>query len=280
MGSAPLPTVSAWTPDSADLMPGVKAQAARLVEALGSWPVDGQGVAAAAARARTLGQDGRLAGQAGSLLTPSPAAAVHVLAVQYGGILPGRASVLVACRQWRAGPGRQVRSGGTTVDVRLEAAQPHWNVTELHPARPGPPAGWVSALAREVLGADRIELPPAARADVLAGRVHDGVLRALLRLSASYRIGVSVIRSGHPLHIFGTSRVSDHSRGRAFDTYRIDGRLVVDESTPRDLVTGFMRAAVADGSYNVGGPYLPPGTGAAFFSSPTHHDHVHAGFRI
>jgi hypothetical protein len=86
-----------------------------------------------------------------------------------------------------------------------------------------------------------------------------------------------VIRSGHPLYVFGTSRLSDHPRGRAFDTWQIDGHAVVDPATPRALVTGYMRAAAAAGSYNVGGPYRL--SGATYFSDATHHDHVHAGFR-
>jgi hypothetical protein len=103
-------------------------------------------------------------------------------------------------------------------------------------------------------------------------------LAALRRLSERYMVGVSVVRSGHPLHVFGTDRLSDHPQGRAFDTYRIDGHLVVDPRTPRRLVTGYMEAAAAAGSYNVGGPYLL-GSAPQWFSDRTHHDHVHAGFR-
>jgi hypothetical protein len=79
-------------------------------------------------------------------------------------------------------------------------------------------------------------------------------------------------------YVFGTSRLSEHPQGRAFDTFRIDGRLVVDPATPRALVTSYMEAAAAAGSYNVGGPYQLSGGGNQFFSDPTHHDHVHAGF--
>ncbi len=59
----------------------------------------------------------------------------------------------------------------------------------------------------------------------------------MLTLSADYRLGVSVVRSGHPTYVFGTARPSDHPQGRAFDTFRINGRLVVDLATPRGLVT-------------------------------------------
>ena len=151
-------------------------------------------------------------------------------------------------------------------------------MTAIHPSRPGPlcPRRRAGA-ARDVLASDRIELPPAARADVAAGRVHDTVLAAMLALSRGYRIGVSVVRSGHPIHVFGTDRLSDHPLGRAFDTWRIDGRPVVDPGTPARLVTGYMRASAAEGSYNVGGPYLL-GPAPQYFSDDTHHDHVHAGF--
>jgi hypothetical protein len=128
-----------------------------------------------------------------------------------------------------------------------------------------------------VLASQRITLPPASTADVRSGAVHDSVLTAMLRLAENYRIGVSVIRSGHPLYVFGTNRLSDHPRGRAFDTWQIDGHAVVDPATPRALVTGYMRAAAAAGSYNVGGPYRL--SGATYFSDATHHDHVHAGFQ-
>jgi hypothetical protein len=67
--------------------------------------------------------------------------------------------------------------------------------------------------------------------------------------------------------------------GRAFDTFRISSRMVVDPKTPRRLVVGYMRAAADAGSYNVGGPYQLAGGDDQFFSDSTHHDHVHAGFR-
>ena len=206
----------------------------------------------------------------------SPRAALQVIDAQYGGLLPTRASVLVVCRSWRV-HGRRVREGGATYDVRLTRTSTGWRVTAIHPSRPGPRRRRPSSEERAVLRSERISLPPAARADVEAGEVHEVVLAALIRLSERYRIGVSVVRSGHPLHVFGTDRLSDHPQGRAFDTFSIDGHLVVSAHTPRRLVTGFMEAAATAGAYNVGGPYLL-GAAPQFFSDDTHHDHVHAGF--
>ncbi|MDF3301517.1 hypothetical protein [Streptomyces tropicalis] len=275
-----LPPTTPWTPSAAEVEPRAKSRAVAVVEAIGAWPRGAGGAAAARSRVAALHQSTRLVAQAGPLLPAADAAALQVVYAQYGGILADSASVLVVCRQWTR-HGGTVRAGGTTVDVRLERTPAGWTVTALHPAQPGPPLAKPAPDARAVLADPAIVLPPAARADVLAGRVHTGVLTALLRLARTYRMYVSVVRSGHPLYVFGTRRPSDHPRGRAFDVWQIDGHAVVDPGTPRALVERFMRDAAAAGSYNVGGPVVLTGGNrpGQFFSDATHHDHVHAGFR-
>jgi hypothetical protein len=240
--SAPtLPRVTPWQPSSNDIEPACKVAAVRHVERGGT----------------------------------SADRELQVLDAQYGGILSDSASVLVVTRSW-ARRGSRVMAGGRTFDVRL-VRRGTWHVTAVHPSVPGPHAGALSSAARRVLASDRITLPPAAQRDVESGRVHDTPLQALLQMSATYRIEISVIRSGHPLYVFGTSRLSDHPQGRAFDTHRIDGHEVVDPRTSKQLVTEYMHAVAAAGSYNVGGPYLL-GSAPQWFSDDTHHDHVHAGF--
>ncbi len=236
-----LPAVRRWRPSSGELEPACKLAAVRLLERRGTTDTQ----------------------------------ALEVLDAQYGGLLATSASVLVPCSTWRLVEGRVV-AGGRTYDVRLtRVSADRWQVGEVHPSTPGPPAPRLTRTARRVLAEDRIDLPPAARADVASGQVHDSVLTALLALARTYRIGVSVVRSGHPTYVFGTDRLSDHPRGRAVDTWRIDGRPVVD--APERLVSGYMRAAAEVGAYNVGGPYLL-GSAPQYFSDATHHDHVHAGF--
>jgi hypothetical protein len=220
-----------------------------------------------------------LVGQAGPLLQGADAAVLQVVDAQYGGILSDSASVLVVCRQWTRKGGR-VNAGGTTIDVRLTRQASGWTVTALHPAHPGAAEPSPSARVRRVLSDSGIQLPPAAQADLRSGQVHDSVLDALLHLAGTYRMYISVVRSGHPLDVFATSRPSDHPRGRAFDVWQIDGHPVVDPATSRSLIERFMRDAATAGSYNVGGPVqLSDGTTAnQFFSDNTHHDHVHIGF--
>ncbi|MEU8223304.1 hypothetical protein [Kribbella sp. NPDC048915] len=239
-----LPSVRSWAPGPGEIEPAAKRVA----------------VAAAVQLLRPRGTRG----------------VVEVIDAQYGGILTDTASVLVPCRVYTIVSGRVV-TGGATVDVRLTKNQGSWRVTATHPSRPGPAAPRLSAAARQVLANERILLPPASAADIRSGQVHDTVLRAMLELATTYQIGVSVIRSGHPRNVFGTNRRSDHPQGRAFDTWQINGRAVVAPSTPRSLITSYLRASAAAGSYNVGGPYQL--AGATYFSDRTHQDHTHAGFR-
>ncbi|QGF25298.1 hypothetical protein Rai3103_16090 [Raineyella fluvialis] len=200
---------------------------------------------------------------------------LQVIDAQYGGILSDSASVLVVTRTWARSPAGTISGGGATYDVRLSSASPTWRVTEIHPSQPGTPVT-PGTLAHEVLSSDRLDLPPASSADIASGQVHDSVLEAMLHLAQTYRLGISVVRSGHPTYVFGTTRPSDHPRGRAFDTWMIDGHPVVASATPQALVTAFMRDAARAGSYNIGGPYAV--SGSAYFTDDTHHDHVHAGF--
>jgi hypothetical protein len=239
---AALPAVTSWHPDPNDIAPLCKLTAARRVEA------DGNG----------------------------PHRALQVIDAQYGGLLTDTASVLVVTRAW-ARRGDRLLHGGHTFDVRLSRTADGWRVTSVRPSRPGSPAATLTGAARRVLASDRIVLPPAGTLDVRTGTIHDSLLRAMLTMSASFRIHVSVVRSGHPLFVFGTDRLSDHPQGRAFDTWAIDGKAVVDARTPRSLVEDYMHAAADAGSYNVGGPYLL-GAAPQWFSDDTHHDHVHSGF--
>lgn len=237
-----LPAVTPWRPGTGELVPGAKLAAVERVERAGN------------------GAD----------------RAVQVIYAQYGGLLTTTASVLVVSRS-STRTAQRVTVGGHTFDVRLSLVGGTWRVTAVHPSHPGPPAARPTTAMRHVLANGRIDLPPAARADVASGQVHDSVLEAMLAVARRWRVGVSVVRSGHPYFVFGTDRPSDHPQGRAFDTWQIDGRPVVRPSTPRSLVTAYMEALAAAGSYNVGGPVLL-GSPPQYFSDRTHHDHVHAGF--
>ncbi|MFD0527275.1 hypothetical protein ACFQ1I_08440 [Kitasatospora arboriphila] len=274
--SAALPATMPWQPGPGEIDPDVKLRATQLVEALGAWPAGGQGLAAARDRVRALGLDPTLADQAGPLLGTAPQAVLQVVNAQWGGHLTDSASVMVPCRQWTTeGSGAPPSTCGWSGRSRAGTSRP---CTRRSRHRQPPPSPTRRSGCWPSRGSS---CRSAAVADVRGGGVHESVLASMLTLAGRYSYAVTVLRSGHPIDVFGTSRPSDHPPGRAFDVWRIDGHEVVDPATPHDLVDGFMRAAAASGSYNVGGPrQLSGGTAPnQFFTDDAHHDHVHVGFR-
>lgn len=271
-----LPSTHPWHSQSGDVAPSIKARATLLLETVGAWAGGGGGVPAARARATRAGFNPALVAALAPLLGVGSSAVLQVRDAQYGGILSTSASVLVVVDQWRLMPDGSVKSGGTTVDVRLVKAAPHWRVVDVFPARPGTPIAQPSSSAQRVLSEARIHLPHAAKSDVLAGGIHDSVLKVLIALSARHIVDVSVMRSGHPLDVFGTSRPSDHPLGRAVDVWALDSKPLV-LPTNHALAANAMRLAVAHGAYNVGGPVHLGGP--EYFSDQTHQDHIHLGFK-
>lgn|GEM_PF-688501 len=265
----------AWVPGPDEYAPAVKARAVAVVEALAAWSAGHGGTSAAARRLAALGVDPALAATAGPLVSDDTVSAVQVLDAQYAGILDTAADVMVMAQWWRRDPGGPLRSGGTTVQVLLEAASPQWRVTGLVPAAPGAATGALHGPAAAALAEPRLRLPAAARADIATGTISAQVATALVALARDHVVDVSVVRSGHPYHVFGTGRVSDHPRGRAVDIWAVDGAAVVDPAN-RAATEQVMRFGIALGAWQVGGPVQL--AGPQYFSDHTHHDHVHWGF--
>jgi hypothetical protein len=277
--SQPIHRNSTFRPGPFDVDGQIKQAAARFVEHAGTWrssdPPD------PAARLVAAGYPADLVAMAGSLFdTPAREATTTVVYPQYGGITASSASVMVLARQeLRLDSGDQVRE--VVLDVRMQraAADGSWQVTsivdlarpQIAPRRAGGP----TAVGRAVLDDPRIRIPGPARADITERRADDPILSVLTQLADRYTLDVQVLVSGHPETVFATSRVSNHTVGRAVDVRAIDGRLVSD--IPRDdpLLAEFMVAAGRAGATEVGGPIDPDGTG--FFSDAVHHDHFHLG---
>ena len=251
----PLPASTVWRPAAADVTPAAKLRAVATVEALTRWSPN----------------------ESGPRLGSGVAATSRIVDAQYGGILSTSASVLVVVDQWIRATDGSVRATGTTVDVRLARRSNGWAVTAVLPAKPGGPSHALSGLARSVLANPRLHLPYAARADIASGTISVGVLSALQTLSRSHVLDVSVVKSGHPLLVFGTSRPSDHPRGHAVDVWAVDGRPLVNPAN-HGLASALMRAGIGAGAYQAGGPIDLDGGGHSYFSDNTHQDHVHLGF--
>ncbi|MFW6773339.1 hypothetical protein ACOACO_03570 [Nocardioides sp. CPCC 205120] len=273
LAPASLPPAEPWVPSGREVEPEAKIAAVRVVEALGSTGTDGASVRQRLAR---IGADPRLAGAGAPLVPPSTSGVTHVVYPQYGGLTDRRASVMVVAEQsWVTEVGLARRT--LTADVRVRREGSSWRVEDVLVPSAADPVRVDDAVPR-LLAEPNVELPHAAASDLAGGQVDRSVVEALLTLSASYRLSVSVFRSGHPEEVFGTGTTSNHTRGRAVDIWAVDGTPVVSMRRDDPVLTGFLDAARATGSDEVGGPVDRDGPGGAHFANALHRDHVHIGF--
>ena len=272
-----LPKPQPWAPSANDVAADAKARAVRLVETAATWESGNGGFQNARRRLNESGFDGDLVDDLGSVLVDGVESVARVVVAQYGGLLADSASVLVVVDQWVLRRDGRIRAGGTTLDIRLVVDEPEWAVTVVRPARPGRAVGGLSRAARRLLASTRVSLPEAAASDIRAGEINDVVLNALHSLSERRHLDVSVLRSGHPVWVFGTDRVSNHTEGRAVDVWALEGRPIVDMRVAPEL-TEFMKEASEVGAYQVGGPTDLDGGDTVYFSDDTHQDHIHLGF--
>ncbi len=95
----------------------------------------------------------------------------------------------------------------------------------------------------------------------------------LERLLPRYQLAVTVFSAGHPYEVFGTDKVSNHSRGKAMDIWRVNGVPVVERASHAD-VARLLKDARRGGAREIGAPFDPDGRGGVF-SDELHADHVH-----
>lgn len=210
---------------------------------------------------------------------PARKATTMISYPQYGGLTADAASVMVLARQQLRTPDGDL-DRELLLDIRLAPAPDgSWQVTSTidpprppyAPRRPGGP----TELGRAVLDNPRIRIAQPGRADIIDRRVDDPILAVLDDLARARTLDVQVFVTGHPGTVFPTTRLSNHTVGRAVDIRAVDDRLVA--TIPRDdpVITEFMSAAGRAGATEVGGPTVPAGTG--FFTDAVHQDHFHLG---
>lgn len=227
--TTPLPPPVPWVASLADPAPEAKELAARVVQALGTYPTGGGTHEAARQRIAELAAPAAVADAGGPLLDPEAAAVVEIVYPQMGGLTERSASVMVVARQ-RTRVASEERVVTRTIDVRLERTSAGWSVTEL--ASLGgdpPPEATPSAIGRLVLDNARIELPDSSAWDIEAGRVSHQILQRLLDLSLDHLVSVTVLATGHPHNVFDSEFVSNHTAGRGVDIWAIDGIPVLDQ---------------------------------------------------
>lgn len=134
-------------------------------------------------------------------------------------------------------------------------------------------------LQTSVLAHPGIGLTAGARRDVEAGIADPRVLGLLLALAERHELGVvGPIKTGHSYFVRGTTRVSNHSYGRAVDILAIDGAYV--SRTHRgayEAVAFILSLPEPLRPDEVGSPWRFPARGS--FSDFAHRGHIHVAWR-
>lgn len=204
----------------------------------------------------------------------------QVVYPQMGGLLAERASVMVVLRQ-SVRTGSTITESSRTIDVRVDRVDGLWKVTDVASIGEGASAGVNPPDPAAVALVDnvRVTMPDSARADLLSGRVDPRIVDLLTEVSRTHALDITVLATGHPPEVFGSTSESNHTAGRGVDIWSIDGRPVFEQrldgaSGAHDVVT----AALAAGATEVGSPWDLDGPGGASFSNELHQDHVHLAF--
>ena len=282
-----LPAAAGYAPLAGEKLPNLKQVAADFVQALTTY-VRGQRPEDLLAGASALLAPGFAADtalRAAAPLFTEQVAVGQIVYPQLSGLLPlgpgaQQAGVMVVVRQ------RLLTRGGSTTevvrvcDVRLTVVQGQWRVSEIISAGGEPverPTDLDPAVAA-VLDDPRIELPDTCRWDVHAGGVSADLLSVLASAAAVAPVAVTVLRNGHPINVFGTPRISDHTQGRAVDLWRIGGAPVVGTGATVGPARTVLVAAAADRRTRATGSPVGSdldGPGGRSFTDLVHHDHLH-----
>lgn len=202
----------------------------------------------------------------------------RVVYPQMGGFAGDRASVMVVVRQTVTRHGRSAVTQTRTLDVRLVRHNGAWRFDALASDGGAPVArpGALSADAAAVVDNPRILLPDTARWDIYRGAISPVLLRLMAQIAERTPYAVTVLETGHPFDVFGTSHMSMHSAGRAVDINLLAGSHVVDQhragSPAYHLVTWLLAQPQVG---QVGAPWDLDGASARSFTNGVHLDHVH-----
>lgn len=227
----------------------------------------------------SLGVNPEVATGAVGLLSDDSASTGEIVYPQLGGLTDTQSSVMVVVRQRLLRDG-QVRSITRTIDVRLAAVGATWTVTGIASIGGGPPVtpSSVTPVAAEVLASSSIELPDSARWDIQAGLVDDRLLAVLARIATDHTLSVTVLASGHPVNVFDSASVSNHTRGRGVDIWAVDGEPVVAQRDPAGALYRVTAGMLGLGVTELGSPWDLDGPGGAAFTNTVHQDHLHLAF--
>lgn len=270
-------SVRRWRPSRNEVYPNAKRLASRVVERLTNFEAG----AAAGAVADQTGRrfnvaPSKLGPAVKELVRPGTASTGTVVYPQLGGMRPDSASVMVVVDQ-ALNDGDRSWVERRTVDVRLRLRGSTWvlervgsggGVAEMRPES-------MSPASRRVLEHPRIQLSDSARWDIYSGTVDDGLLTMMARAAERHEIAIVTIATGHPMNVFATDTMSNHTRGRAVDIFSVDGEKVVESRKEGSPAFRLARWLYNQGVPELGSPWAFDGVGGRSFTDIVHADHIH-----
>lgn len=268
----------AYVAPANEVEPIIKTAAARAVQAIFSYRPGGGTVAAAKERLAALPVMATVADKAEPLLDSEAWAESDIVYPQLGGLTPTGASVMTVVRL-RHDRGEGETSVVRTLDVRLEKRGDVWTVVDLPSLGGDPiePPAELSASARRVLDHPQIELPDTARWDIYSGRIADRLLDTLAGIADETAVAVTVLSTGHPINVFGSSHTSNHIPGRGVDLWRV-GVPVIDQRQADGPLRAHVERLLGEGVTELGAPFDLDGPRGANFANVVHQDHLHVAF--
>lgn len=273
-----LPPAELYAPATGEVEPDAKAAAAAVLQKVLTYEVDGGTAEEARRRLEGAPAAPEIADRLAPLLRPDSASEADIVYPQLGGFTGTKASIMTVTRL-RMLKGANVETVTRTLDVRVENRQGLWTVVDVA-SLGGDPVARPMVLSdpeRVVLDHPQIDLPDSARWDIHAGRIADRVLLVLASIADSQPVGVTVLSTGHPVEVFGTTSVSNHIPGRAVDLWKI-GVPVIDQRQPDGALRPLVQRLLAEGVTELGAPFDLDGPGGANFANLVHQDHLHVAF--
>ena len=263
-----------------EVAPVLKGVAVLTVQALMSYDPVSSSTAAARQRLVVAGAPPEIADRAGPVLVAGAHSAADIVYPQLGGLTSERASVMVVVSQRLLLQEGQRQTVVRTIDVRLVRREGWWTVEDIASfgGDPVPSPVNLPPSAARVLAHPGIDLPDSARWDIFAGRVGEPILALLADLADRHKLGVTVFATGHPHEVFGTTRISNHTRGAAVDLWFVDTP-VVGQRDAKGALPVVVHELLRRGVTELGAPFVVDGPSGASFTDTVHQDHLHLAIR-
>lgn len=284
----------AFEPVSGDTYPNAKRLAGRFVQALTTYDADAgwRQIFNDASRPRDeLFDRDAAARRARPLFVRGAESRSEIIYPQLGGLSLGsgldRCSVMVVVRQDLIDDNGDEHSVTRTVDVRLINRDDQWRLEDFADAggKPVERPKDLPEIAQTVLDNAAIELPDSARWDIHSGDIDERLLQQMQDISQLFPYSVCVLKSGHPVHVFGTDKISGHTEGRGCDIWKVAGEPVVLQQPDKDTdAFEFTTRLLKDGVPELGSPWdldgpPEPGQVRPSFTDAVHADHIHVAFK-